>query len=74
MPRDNWNGRYVGEGGGGYAGQISYSGLADRIREGYAAASTDTGHPSSAGGQFARNPDGSLNTSLIRDFAERSLS
>lgn len=74
MPRDNWNGRYVGEGGGGYAGQISYNGLGDRIREGYAAASTDTGHPGSAGGQFALNADGSLNTPLIRDFAERSLS
>ena len=74
MPRDNWNGRYVGEGGGGYAGQISAGALAARIREGYAAASTDTGHPGSAGGRFALNADGSLNMSLVRDFAERSLS
>jgi pimeloyl-ACP methyl ester carboxylesterase len=73
LPKDTSNGRYRGEGGGGYAGQISYGGLAAGIRAGYATASTDTGHPASAGGTFALNPDGSLNTQLIGDFAERSL-
>jgi pimeloyl-ACP methyl ester carboxylesterase len=73
LPKDSWNGRYRGEGGGGYAGQISYGGLAAGIRSGYATASTDTGHPASAGGTFALNPDGSLNRQLIVDFAERSL-
>jgi pimeloyl-ACP methyl ester carboxylesterase len=73
LPRDTWNGRYRGEGGGGYAGQISYGGLATGIRAGYATASTDTGHPATAGGTFALNPDGTLNTPLIADFAERSL-
>ena len=73
LPKDTWNGRYRGEGGGGYAGQISYGGLAEGIRAGYATASTDTGHPASAGGTFALNPDGSLNTQRISDFAERSL-
>jgi pimeloyl-ACP methyl ester carboxylesterase len=68
-----WNGSFRGEGGGGYAGNISYAGLADGIRNGYATASTDTGHPTSAGGTFALNADGSLNTQLIGDFAERSL-
>src|SRR5712671_6695226 len=73
LPKDLWNGRYRGEGGGGYAGQISYGGLAEGLRRGYATASTDTGHPASAGGSFALNPDGTLNTQLIGDFAERSL-
>jgi hypothetical protein len=73
LPKDTWNGRYRGEGGGGYAGSISYAGLAAGIRAGYATASTDTGHPASAGGNFALNSDGSLNTPLIVDFAERSL-
>jgi pimeloyl-ACP methyl ester carboxylesterase len=73
LPKDTWNGRYRGEGGGGYAGQVSHGGLAAGIRAGYATASTDTGHPASAGGTFALNPDGSLNTQLIGDFAERSL-
>ncbi len=73
LPKDTWNGRYRGEGGGGYAGQISYGGLAVGIRAGYATGSTDTGHPGSAGGTFALNPDGTLNRQLIVDFAERSL-
>lgn len=73
LPKDTWNGRYRGEGGGGYAGQISSGGLAAGVRAGYATASTDTGHPASAGGTFALKPDGTLNTQLIGDFAERSL-
>jgi pimeloyl-ACP methyl ester carboxylesterase len=73
MPAGTWNERYQGVGGGGYAGSISYSALATALRAGYATASTDTGHPSSAGGTFALNPDGTLNHGLIHDFAERSL-
>lgn len=73
MPKDTWNERYRGEGGGGYAGSISYGGLASGIRAGYATASTDTGHTVSDGGRFALKPDGTLNTPLITDFAERSL-
>lgn len=73
MPKDAWNERYRGEGGGGYAGSISYGGLAAGIRAGYATASTDTGHTASEGGRFALNSDGTLNWQLISDFAERSL-
>lgn len=73
LPKDTWNGRYRAEGGGGYAGSISYGGLAAGIRAGYATGSTDTGHPASAGGTFALNPDGTQNAALIVDFAERSL-
>lgn len=73
LPKDTWNQRYRGEGGGGYAGSISYGGLVQGINAGYVTASTDTGHPASAGGTFALNPDGTLNNQLIFDFAERSL-
>jgi hypothetical protein len=73
LPKDAWNGRYRGEGGGGYAGQVSYGGLAEGIRLGYATASTDTGHPAAAAGAFALMPDGRLNEQLIGDFAERSV-
>ena len=68
-----WNERYQGVGGGGYAGVISYGAMATALRAGYATASTDTGHPSSAGGTFALNADGTLNWRLIEDFASRSL-
>ncbi len=45
MPVSGWNGKFQGVGNGGFAGSISFAGLADAVRNGYAAASTDTGHP-----------------------------
>lgn len=47
LPLEGWNGKYRGEGNGGFAGSIIYEGLGGAISEGYAAASTDTGHASS---------------------------
>jgi len=44
LPASGWNGKYVGIGNGIWAGQISFSQMADPVRRGYAAASTDTGH------------------------------
>ena len=44
LPSSNWNGRFQGIGNGGYAGAISLAGLANAVRNGYAGASTDTGH------------------------------
>lgn len=72
LPKAGWNERYQGVGGGGYAGSISYGALAAALRDGYATASTDTGHAGGSG-TFALNADGSLNGRLIDDFARRSL-
>src|SRR6266852_2668949 len=44
MPVTGWNGRYRGQGNGGFAGSIGYSELGDAVRSGYATAGTDTGH------------------------------
>ncbi len=44
MPAENWNGKLVGIGNGIWAGTISYSGMAEPVALGYAAAATDTGH------------------------------
>jgi Tannase and feruloyl esterase len=44
MPAANWNGKFQGIGNGGFAGSISYDGLAGALARGYASASTDTGH------------------------------
>ena len=44
LPASNWNGKFQGIGNGGYAGAIGFAGLASAVRNGYAAASTDTGH------------------------------
>jgi len=48
---EKWNGKFEGEGNGGFAGQINYAGLAAAVRAGSATASTDTGHE--AGGTDA---------------------
>ncbi|HTZ90510.1 MAG TPA: tannase/feruloyl esterase family alpha/beta hydrolase [Alloacidobacterium sp.] len=44
MPLRGWNGKFRGLGNGGFAGYIAYAGLAAAVTQGYAAASTDTGH------------------------------
>jgi len=45
LPLNDWSGRFVGIGNGGWAGIISYPALATQIRRGNAAGSTETGHP-----------------------------
>ncbi|HEU0120933.1 MAG TPA: tannase/feruloyl esterase family alpha/beta hydrolase [Bryobacteraceae bacterium] len=49
MPAEGWNGKFLGVGNGGYAGSISVSGLAEAVRNGFASASTDTGHEAGQG-------------------------
>ena len=44
LPESGWNGRFKGQGNGGFAGYIAYAGLAAAVSQGYATASTDTGH------------------------------
>jgi len=44
MPVDGWNGKFRGEGNGGFAGEIGYIGMARALAGGYATAGTDTGH------------------------------
>src|SRR5690348_9877638 len=47
MPASGWNGKFQGIGNGGFAGSISFGGLADAVSHSYATASTDTGHQAS---------------------------
>ncbi|HJZ83494.1 MAG TPA: tannase/feruloyl esterase family alpha/beta hydrolase [Pyrinomonadaceae bacterium] len=44
LPLTGWNGRYRGQGNGGFAGAISFDAMAAAIKLGYATAGTDTGH------------------------------
>lgn len=44
MPTNGWNGKFRGQGNGGFAGEVDYRGLGLAIAEGYASAATDTGH------------------------------
>jgi pimeloyl-ACP methyl ester carboxylesterase len=74
LPTDQYNNRFQGVGGGGYAGQVNFRGMAEALRAGYATASTDTGHVGhDLDGSFALTADGTLDMPLIEDFASRSL-
>ena len=83
-----WNQRVHVKGGGGWAGGAHTSltalaGLAGgtsgapsetAMVEGAVSASTDTGHANTAnGGSFAMKPDGTINTALWNDFAQRGI-
>lgn len=87
--RENWNRRIHVAGGGGWAGgnQTNLTVLAGAggagsttpapsyiaTVEGAVSANTDTGHSGPGGGSFAMNPDGSINTVLWNDFAQRGI-
>lgn len=49
LPAANWNRKYQAVGNGGWAGVISYSAMAEAVRDGYATSSTDTGHVGGSG-------------------------
>jgi len=63
-----WNSNFLGLGNGGFAGTISYGPLADSIRQGFAAASTDTGHVNSPETLWALN-----HPEKIIDFGHRAI-
>jgi feruloyl esterase len=67
IPASNWNGRFLGIGGGGFSGG-SAAGVNQPVALGYASGSTDTGHESGSG-SFALDANGRLNWQLIRDNA-----
>jgi len=48
MPENDWNGRFLGVGNGGFAGSIGYQGLAGNLRRGFATAGSDAGHTGEA--------------------------
>jgi pimeloyl-ACP methyl ester carboxylesterase len=67
LPMNGWNGRFQGTGGGGFAGGSSFA-LGGPVRQGYAAAATDTGHAGMSG-SFGLDAKGRLNWQAIEDNA-----
>jgi feruloyl esterase len=65
IPTANWNGRFMGTGGGGFSGGGA-NGVNGPAAQGYAAGATDTGHEGGSG-SFALGADGKLNWQLIAD-------
>jgi hypothetical protein len=69
MPEAGWNGKFRATGNGGFAGSINYSEMAAALRDGYATASTDTGHRANG-----IDADWALgHPEKIRDFGFRAI-
>jgi len=49
MPSSGWNGKFRGQGNGGFAGEFDYHTLGLAVAQGYASAATDTGHAANGG-------------------------
>lgn len=67
LPTKNWNGRFRGNGGGGFSGGSAGS-LRGPLAQGFAAGATDTGHEGGSG-SFALDANGRLNWQAIRNNA-----
>jgi feruloyl esterase len=68
LPAQNWNGKFMGVGNGGFAGSIQglNSEMPAALRLGYATAGTDTGHQTTGGNWAIGHPE------KLIDFAYRS--
>ena len=62
-----WNGKFQAVGNGGWAGIISYPAMARALQEGYATASTDTGHKGGNGAFAIGHPE------KLIDFGYRAV-
>jgi feruloyl esterase len=67
MPAENWNGKFLALGNGGWAGNIETGAIAVGLSRGYAAASNDTGHKGGSGAFVVGHPE------KVIDFAYRSM-
>lgn len=67
MPVHGWNGKFRGQGNGGFAGEIYYSSIALAVLEGYASAGTDTGHPGTDAAWALGHPE------KVNDFGYRGV-
>jgi feruloyl esterase len=70
----NWNGKVLGVGGGGFAGNVRAEAAAPSLERGYAVIQNDLGHPSASAldPSFAINATGKQNVEGIVDFGHRA--
>ncbi|HXD20879.1 MAG TPA: tannase/feruloyl esterase family alpha/beta hydrolase [Vicinamibacterales bacterium] len=67
MPLRDWNGRFQQVGNGAWAGSIQYGALADALKRGYAASSTDAGHTGTDASFAVGHPE------KLKDFGYRAV-
>jgi feruloyl esterase len=72
---DNWNGKMLGIGGGGNAGDVTLATAVPGLVRGFAVIETDTGHPSavSTDASFMFASPGHLNRVALEDFGFRAI-
>jgi Tannase and feruloyl esterase len=75
LPLSQWNGRFMGTGGGGYATELAAWALPYAVSLGYSAVATDGGHLSDLSGDatWALISPGNVNWALLQDFAAIAL-
>jgi feruloyl esterase len=73
LPND-WNGKVLGIGGGGFAGNVRAEAAAEGLARGYAVLQNDLGHPSASAldPSFAIDAAGNRNVEGIVDFGHRA--
>ncbi|HET7133442.1 MAG TPA: tannase/feruloyl esterase family alpha/beta hydrolase, partial [Gammaproteobacteria bacterium] len=73
LPSD-WNGKVLGVGGGGFAGNVRAEAAAEGLARGYAVIQNDLGHASANAldASFALDPEGKHNVPGIVDFGHRA--
>ena len=67
LPLTGWNGKFQQVGNGAWAGSIQYGALAEALRRGYAAASTDAGHTGADASFAMGHPE------KLKDFGYRAV-
>lgn len=75
LPLRNWNGRFMGTGGGGYATELGFVWLPYAVSLGYSAVATDGGHPTSFTEPplWALSSPGNINWVLVQNYAAVAL-
>ena len=67
LPLNNWNSKFQQVGNGAWAGSIQYGALAEALKRGYAAASTDAGHTGTDASFAMGHPE------KLKDFGYRAV-
>jgi feruloyl esterase len=67
LPVENWNGKFLALGNGGWAGNIETGAMALALRRGYATASNDTGHKGGSASFAVGHPE------KLIDFGYRAM-
>ncbi|SHJ78385.1 feruloyl esterase [Bradyrhizobium lablabi] len=70
LPESTWNGRFLGTGGGGFQGVITYGELASGIQHGFAATNSDLGTGVSGCSPLYCGSDGNMGNPLAIAFGD----